>query len=275
LTFTEFYRLLLGNSHNEDLLYHYTKSSNFFEHIYQNGTLRFNALRNMDDPYEKMHLAGAYSPDFDSSGEADRNHPRNQNALNELRENVCIASFSVDKRPRGFTASTGLYRGYAKPRMWIQYADKGNGVCLVFSKNKLLELLHKKILDSKRILHRKITYTDSISDKSLTIYGQNLVSVSDIQKYFRKHASTLLFSKNQDFRDEQEYRVCIQGEGQEHFDIEFEDALQGVIFSDKAFGEHKSQIAALPDGFPWLIASFIQGSLGITPLQVQEYVLQL
>ena len=219
----------------------------------------------MDDPYEKMHLAGAYSPVHDSSGEADRKHPRNQNAMNKLRETMCIASFVVDKKPRGITASTGLYRGYAKPRMWIQYADKGNGVCLVFSKSKLLELLQKKIHDSKRILHQKITYTDSISDKSMTIYGQNLVSVSDIQKYFRKHAATLIFSKNQDFRDEQEYRVCIQGEGQEP-DIDRGMPLK-AWYSLIAFSEHKSLIASWK--FPWLIASLVKAAWEY-PLQVQS-----
>jgi hypothetical protein len=226
----EFYHYIASDEINGDNLYHYTTLSNAVRYIVPTNTLRFNALKNMDDPFEKYSLVGSYMgiDNIDI-----RTHPRNSEKLNNLRMNTCIGSFTTDKPPTQQTFS--CYRGYAKSRMWIQYADKGNGACLVFSRTLLQEEVKKQVPNKDRFFCGEITYDDRIFQNTLSIFGQGIARDLDVEKYFAENKDTLLLMKNKDFQDEQEYRLCITpGAECDYRNFSYGNSLIGVIIGYEA-----------------------------------------
>lgn len=90
-------------------LYHYTTFESA-EKILTSNSLKFSKLSNMNDINE------SYRPVIDSLG------------IEISLEWIGQISLTQD----------GYRKGYAIPSLWGHYAQKGNGACLVFNKEKLL-----------------------------------------------------------------------------------------------------------------------------------------
>lgn len=98
--------------------------------------------------------------------------------------------------------------GFAKPRMWDQYADNFEGVCLAFSKKKILSLNKRKL----KLIEDKVEY--------LTFQELSVRKIGDIQanhlenvgkEQYKLQLEQLLkeslFLKHIDYSGENEYRI--------------------------------------------------------------------
>lgn len=87
-------------------------------------------------------------------------------------------------------------RGFCKPRMWAQYAERHAGVCLVLDRQKLNESVEKRFGLSHRIFTGPVNYVDRsvirrLEDQAYSINVDHLQSVGR-QNYARDHLLTYL-----------------------------------------------------------------------------------
>jgi len=93
--------------------------------------------------------------------------------------------------------------------MWEQYADNYTGVCIAFSKNKILEL--NKDLDLLKGNIKYMTYSKLSYKKLGDIYG-NRLSKLDIEQYKKENEENVkisFFYKHKDYDGENEYRIGV------------------------------------------------------------------
>lgn len=165
-------------------LYHYTTFESA-EIILTSNALKFSKLSNMNDINE------SYRPVIDSLG------------MEISLEWIGQISLTQD----------GNRKGYAIPSLWGHYAQKGNGVCLVFDKAKLLGQV-----DDAFEYYDYIRYDDAYDN---TIFTNGEYSGD----YISKHRAELFFTKKADWAYEQEYRIM--GENRDF--LNFGDSLMAVI----------------------------------------------
>src|SRR5690606_35289858 len=115
--------------------------------------------------------------------------------------------------------------GFLKPRMWDQYGENFRGVCLAYSKTKLLEnnkITHYgnvKYIDYSTLQNNFYTINhDSLDGKLKNKYIQNVMM----------RVQATFFQKHKDYRDEREYRFLGFSFNEYEF-INTKDALIGII----------------------------------------------
>ena len=166
-------------------LYHFTSFDTALK-IIESNRLRYGRLNNMNDIHEndKIVLVDA------------NNHPTNKfpsDVLDELYDEI------YKYRQISLTAddNEGDKDGFDLHQMWGLYADKGEGVCLIFDKKEL-----EKGFGSAT-LHDRVSY-----DKTVDSYYISLSNTADkVSVEIREHANEIFFHKRREWEHEQEYRL--------------------------------------------------------------------
>lgn len=229
---------------NENLLFHYTNYFNALS-IGIGNKLWANQLSQMNDPLEFRALGQHFSLSGEPSREEISNKSEELYKANKKRnDTVRLLSFSVDDFhfhdnvfSKQVTFCNNLNHGWARTRMWTQYANNHKGVCLIFDKEKILNATSK--LKDIQYYEGKINYSNDFhkfEDKMDVDF-----SLSDFQKdysnYFMQDDKIqFLFQKCDDFMAEQKYRLLFVSnyfKKDKPFIFDFEDSLCGIIFSDK------------------------------------------
>lgn len=233
----------------EDTIFHYTKTSTALEHILFNKRLRLSDRNNSNDPIENM------TPSF-SAGLIAGNQKEVENIQNltyadsckikddikarvQQAKQVCFCMNDANDKYKKMHNKPLEFCGCMKPRMWEQYADNYNGVCLVFSKNKLLELLDDSYV------HDKIEYVDY----SILSYNHNRTDLNDLRskgyelykKICFEKINKVMFRKHVDYSGENEYRICRFVEN-EIDEINIESALKGIVVSGNNSNYFKAKL---------------------------------
>ena len=166
-------------------LYHFTSFDTALK-IIESNCLRYGKLNNMNDIHEndKIVLVDA------------NNHPTDKfpsDVLDELYDEIYkyrqISLTADDKE--------GDKDGFDLHQMWGLYADKGEGVCLIFDKKEL-----EKGFGSAT-LHDRVSY-----DKTVDSYYISLSNTADkVSIEIREHANEIFFHKRREWEHEQEYRL--------------------------------------------------------------------
>ncbi len=166
-------------------LYHFTSFDTALK-IIESNRLRYGRLNNMNDIHEndKIVLVDA------------NNHPTDKfpsDVLDELYDEIYkyrqISLTADDKE--------GDKDGFDLHQMWGLYADKGEGVCLIFDKKEL-----EKGFGSAA-LHDRVSY-----DKTVDSYFISLSNTADkVSVEIREHANEIFFHKRREWEHEQEYRL--------------------------------------------------------------------
>lgn len=177
-------------------LYHYTSVS-AAKQILQSKHLRFSKLKKMNDVNEAhRHIYYSCNICIDK--------------INKELETYEQISFSIDN---------SSHQGYNINAMWGHYAEKGNGVCLVFDKDRLLSLLQP----SNRYKYGPIQYQDNYNG-DVIIQDQNIASL------FQTHSDELFFTKTKDWSYEQEFRILAKTNNPDSsLFINYEDSLLAII----------------------------------------------
>lgn len=232
---------------SEELLFHYT-SLEAACNILSSNKLRLGNLSNMNDPLEFCRPKGfGFNGVNLDIGKAVREL---ETSLQERENKVRLICFCRDffcqneewNNTQNQNFSSNLtFKGWARCRMWAQYANNHKGVCLVFNKSefdyefKKLANNHTKILE----LH-KITYTNNLSELESAMTDE--VNVKNHNKdflhfYLDDERIEYLFQKCEDFRDENEYRFALIDDTldspQKDYYFDFGTSLKAVIL-----GEH-------------------------------------
>lgn len=104
--------------------------------------------------------------------------------------------------------------GYNIPAMWGHYAQKGNGVCLVFDKSKLMARL------SPNMVEQEVKYNES--------FNEHILVEKDVRGFFERNKKKIFFKKTKDWSYEQEWRILARFEQQTTY-LPFEDSLMAII----------------------------------------------
>jgi hypothetical protein len=132
------------------------------------------------------------------------------------RLDMRVASFTADAAsgaPK--TAMRAAGRGYARPSLWAHYGDRHQGVCIVFDRAALVSQLNATL--GTNALHDLVTYVDGIdpNDWSGILLLDDVPRLgvdAAVDRHIRQHADRLVFTKNEDWRAEREWRCCALGQ---------------------------------------------------------------
>lgn len=169
---------------NMKKLYHYTKFDTAIK-ILESHSLRFGRLHNMNDIHENDKLSYV-----NTTGTLINSFPSDVlDAIDcEMAKYRQISLTADDDKQDKL--------GFDLHQMWGLYADKGQGVCLVFDK----DILCKQIDDA--VLHKIVSYDTSVE----SFYIANSNDSQSIQRNIQKQAKKLFFHKRKEWEHEQEYR---------------------------------------------------------------------
>lgn len=203
------------NIYKDDIIFHYTKASTAIDFILSNNQLRFNETRKSIDPIESRK---AVRRTIYSGAEVDKPTSQSQSQdANELHvfvdsmENqmnqICFCKNHMEEHFRNFKGHEEIF-GFTKPRMWDQYADKFTGVCIAFSKEKILSQ-NKKNLELIEDNVKYLTFQELSENKIGDIQGNHIVNVGK-EKYkeqLEQLVKQSFFFKHIDYSGENEYRI--------------------------------------------------------------------
>jgi len=210
-----------------DMIYHYTNMNTAMEYILADERLRFSSFRKVNDPYEKgiRSLGYTYSG-YDESNKV-KSHGMRLNIIDDLEmmntirldesKLLCFSQNDDNIRLSGspLIDIKKYYRtGFFKPRMWAQYGDENQGICIAISREKLANEL-KKTYPNFVLYRSQVSYSDSIEKirmaHKLKINPNNMTNFREyyINKHIKEYRNEIFFSKNADWRDEKEYRYLL------------------------------------------------------------------
>lgn len=196
-----------------DKLYHFTSFGTALK-IIESNCLRFGRLSNMNDLHENDKLCYV----DDKKQNLDNFSSETLDALHDEIYKYRQISFSMDRKD-------GKKEGFDLHQMWGNYADKGNGVCLVFDKKEL-----EKNNDIQNITHRGIIYDETQKLDSFIVSKSS--NPNDVKKEVAQHLQNLFFHKRREWEHEQEYRFirrCPNNEREEY--LHLDHALKFIILS--------------------------------------------
>jgi hypothetical protein len=213
-----------------DLLYHFTSSHSLLDFILKDETLKFNSLKNTNDPLEYKKILPVMIGDEDPF----ENYHNYNSEINSFKEKLKVACFTIDDFDRLNTPKAIYGKGFSKSRLWAQYADQHRGVCIVFNKNELLEKL--KIMNVKPSAN-KIEYSDEN-----TYLKEISIILSQTKKYDKEKLIKSLYVKNLDFQDENEYRILIESHNKEPYYLGIKNCIKAIIIGDNCTPEIRQRI---------------------------------
>ena len=263
--------------YNEDVVFHYTKSSTAIDFILSNQELRFSKRRRSIDPVESIiaNRSTFYNTGGDcSNNKIDAEHYKQSDELvkqifelEEMFWQICFckntlgSDFASENYITQFHGNEELF-GFTKPRMWERYADNYQGLCLAFSKKKLIERNENNYrLISKDVEYLK--YVDLASRKIDSISGNYLAKVGFEQynEELKKMAESSFFCKHIDYSGEDEFRIGVYYDsdkcaaekfrGEYHFFesmmLDIKDCLEAIFISSFANEKQKEMLLNYAD----------------------------
>src|SRR6267378_2511083 len=238
-------------------VYHYTRASTALEFILQNMSLRLGALPDTNDPAEGERwgfvlvgdvLEGNPMTVFETVGQA-------------IRDGHKLVCFSRDvpgtERAGEQAISTTdaiALRGYARDRMWAQYADNHRGVCLFFDRT-VLEENFKRALGSKGVLRSgEVEYANGsqrlFEARQINLQEMKRDGASEyLRRHREKHSNALYFLKRTDWGSEWEYRLLILANDPavEYEYVPIHGALAAICVGDRFSEAYRPCIKAVCD----------------------------
>lgn len=219
---------------SNEIIYHYTKIQTAYEHILHTNKLRLSDRKTSNDPIEnimdRVIIKSSYG------------YPDTKKATNETGDKVskfilekiknskqlCFCKNNNDPEIIKYTIPPSQYYGFLKPRMWDQYGDKYNGICLVFDKKKLKE--NNPNIHSDHIEY--INYEEFFRNQnSIDLNRLYTLGFDDYCIEYSEKIKNCSFLKHKDYSGENEYRF-ISFSNKETF-LEIGDSLKAIIISQR------------------------------------------
>lgn len=236
------------------LLYHYTTASKAREYILKNRSLMLGNYTKTNDPKEtktwQFNLGTNGERDLGAYNMAEESAWLSQ----ELKHRARLACFCMDRGPLSGNHIDDIFRrGFCKPRMWAQYADKHSGVCLVFDRRRLTKAIDEQIGASHLVMSGPIKYLDREIVQNLYKEQQYMINTDVLEQvgraaypdlHLKTHNQRLFFEKMTDWRDECEWRWVAFARSDDDLYINFGNSLVGVMFAEDT---KESDVQAIMD----------------------------
>lgn len=235
-----------GGSETDDV-YHYT-SADAGTAILQSLKLRLGTFETMND----LREARQHSPGFSAHEDDAASVTEGMNARKimddmdwYLRRFVKIACFTRDFVSAESVWDETATRGWAHPALWAHYGAGHSGMCLRFSKSRLIEALSNRHSSSGRVYAGDVLYpSDPFPVPSTIDAGQIKEFGLDaaVLDYMDQMRIELLFTKNVDWAPEQEFRLLLIGANLAPAWLDVSDCLTGVYFGE-SFSQSRVDVA--------------------------------
>jgi hypothetical protein len=198
---------------DEPVLFHYTGAEKLAL-ILTSQRLWLSPYSAMRDPREN----NTWRPGLSLGDGLDPNSFDAQALWEELdaavRQRAKLVCFTMD-RPEHEYSFSGTSRGWARARMWEQYAERHRGAVLVFDHDKLDEIMTTQI--DGRVHKGPVRYLDGYWSMDAfrglmveDLLERGCVAVAD--EIIEKHGDDLYFEKDVDWASEFEYRFVTVSE---------------------------------------------------------------
>lgn len=221
---------------SKDAIYHFTTKEKALEFILNDKELKLGTFSKTNDPQEyKTKLLSTLD---DSSLEYKKRISQIDAQINTIIRSSGFLSFCENT----YENKRVKQHGYKKARMWSHYSANHTGICLVFSKEKLLKKMYKIFDEISIIYSDSIKYFDVIENKNGTpplIINENILKKKNSKNialnYLKENHKKILFQKQWDYEGEREFRIILLPKKNlvlcgEVFDIR--DCLEYVILGD-------------------------------------------
>ncbi len=213
-----------------EVLFHYTKFETAKDYIIPKMQLKLSLLSQAGDPHEyKTKLINLMHRQSTKT-----NVTQTREEIREkFKKKLFFCSFCQSNN-----TSPPTKFGHLKSRMWQQYGDSHNGTCLVFSKADLIK--NMKNVASKEnffLWHKKIEYKNPGDIKWPTLKIKSEIDRNNIDDIFAQTYKETLFTKDKDYKDENEYRLyaySLNEDSQiEEIFVDVSHCLKAVICGDR------------------------------------------
>ncbi|MCE5332661.1 MAG: DUF2971 domain-containing protein [Bacteroidales bacterium] len=225
---------------SDDTIYHYCKLHTAIDYILYNQQLKLSVRDNSNDPIENT------KPYFNTIADGfyewlSRNYEKEDKfeefVTNKFKttKQICFCMNDFKNYNEMLDMQPLDYYGFLKPRMWDQYADHYQGVCLIFSL--------KELKTNTNLLSEPINYVDYKTLQRSNCIDKDLTKLNkqDIEKYcelyFKEKILPILFRKHKDYAGENEYRFISTQENECEY-IDIKKSLKGVVVSQNLTNEY-------------------------------------
>jgi hypothetical protein len=247
-----------------DYFYHYTTREAAFEHILPDRTLLLSPAHRMRDPLESnpAFLPAEYGMTDDPQADYERQAVAMEAGmkLQQLRQCSKVLSMTIDADDYDSDAEV-FGRGYARARMWEQYAENHQGVCLMFRR----EAFHARAIAqlasrSPNSWAGPVGYTQRgiLENPAATLMPSPATAGPDeiVAEHVRVQLPWLFFTKLLDWQSEHEYRFVESSTDDGCTFVNVGDTLAGVILGWK-FPEWQAhgarEVCESVDAMLWLM----------------------
>lgn len=223
------------------------------EHIFDKKELRLSPYTKTNDPREYKERSFVMIGDGIPSDSIYDKHFKTDFEFNNLIKQRCkITSFCNDTWERFGSSFNPWKRGFAKSRMWSQYGENQAGVCLCFSRKKLVEVITSKLEEDDEIIYQNVDYEDFSHDSiNATTFSGNKLEELESAKYIALHLKEntggLFFKKAEDYTNENEFRIIVISNLSEYKFFPICTSLEAVIVGDRFPSVYWDLIKALAE----------------------------
>ena len=227
--------IFFSNYHDErNIIYHYTKKTTALKKILRNNEFLFSHNKNLNDPKENKIW---FNSDIKEQSFDWRAY------FDFYQLNVQLACFTIDniREMKKYDDTIGLVypgRGFNHPRMWAQYSDNHEGICLAFDKDKFA-LNINKVKNLRKLYSDKIMYVPSLfhninSEKIYNAYqvdsDNSRLAIDELALMkIKQGKKTFFFRKLLDWKDENEYRFVVVSKSANQISIPIDNSLVTII----------------------------------------------
>ena len=222
----------LSKSYSDpEIIFHYTSLETLVNFILPEEKLKFRKRIEQEDYFERTYLSPVWylnhdqadSQTLESVDIKTRNRFKNVSQIS-----FCKSGYSDSMKWEPNKSYDGY--GFLKHRMWDNYGNRNKGVCLAFNRKKIVDKLSE--LNVENYWFRDVDYkkNDEI-EKIIKPRSTQKLTDSEINTAHEDYLKYLLFLKNIDFRDENEFRICVESEEKNTF-LPIQGVLKAVFFSE-------------------------------------------
>jgi Protein of unknown function (DUF2971) len=221
----------------EGLLAHYTTSAAAFEYILPTAQLRLSPYRFMRDPVENKDILPSIAWSGDPP-DAERAIQEVYSLLKSARDRMRVLSLTHDAE--GDAEYAAFNCCWSRPRMWEQYGDVHQGVCLLFDRARL-ERAVAEAWPGDRVHMRDLEYTrEGIAARRgpiRTLIDERMFEdrtrADAVADYVEARRDSFFFLKSDDFATEYEYRVVLAPSDDGYAYLDYGDSLVGVVLGER------------------------------------------